>query len=66
MFSVIGDHLKKLEPDKDVSIILGDDCNQIFNSGFDVLAGKPFLKSNSFKQMYDIMSECDLIDIWRI
>ena len=66
LFRVIRDHLKKLEPDRDVNIILGGDWNLIFNSSLDALGGKPSLESNSLKQMYDLMTEFDLIDIWRI
>ena len=66
LFQVIRDHFKKLEPDKDVNIILGGDWNLIFNSSLDAFGGKPILKSNSFKQLYDLMSEFNLIDAWRI
>ena len=66
VFQVIRDHLEKLEPDKDASIILEGDWNLIFNSSLDAFGGKPILKSNSLKQMHDIMSGFDLIDIWRI
>ena len=66
LFHVIRDNLKKLEVDKDVGIILGSDWNLIFNSSSDALGGKPSLKSNSLKQPYDLMSEFDLIDVWRI
>ena len=66
LFQALRDHLKKLEPDKDVNIILGCGWNLIFNSSLDALYGKPSFKSNSFKQLYDLMSEFDLIDIWRI
>ena len=43
MSQVIRDHLKKLELDKDVSIILCD-CNMIFNSNLDPFGGRPILK----------------------
>ena len=65
LFRVIKDHLKKLQPYRDVNIILGD-WNLIFNSSLDVYGGKPGLKSNSLKQMYDLMTEFYLMDIWRI
>ena len=44
LFHVIRDHLKKLEPDEDVNIILEGDWNLIFNSSLDALGGKPGLK----------------------
>ena len=66
LFQVIRDHFKNLEPDEDeVNLILGD-WNLIFNSSLDAFGGKPTLKSNSLKQLYDLMSEFDLIDVWRI
>ena len=49
-----------------MNIILGGDWNLIFNSSLDAFGGKPILKSNSLKQLYDLMSEFDLIDVWRI
>ena len=66
LFQVIRDHLKKPEPDKDVNIILGGDRNLIFNLSLDAFGGKPVLKSNSLRQLYDLMSEFDLTDVWRI
>ena len=44
LFQVIRDHLKKLEPDKHVNIILGGDWNLIFNSSLDMFGGKRILK----------------------
>ena len=49
-----------------MNIILGGDWNLIFNSSLDAFGGKPVLKSSSLRQLYDLMSEFDLIDIWRI
>ena len=46
--------------------MLGGDWNLISNSSLDALGGKPSLKSNSLKQVYDLMTKFDLIDIWRI
>ena len=57
LFQVIRDHLEKLEPNNDVNIISGGDWNMIFNSSLDAFGGKPILKSNSLKQLYDLMSE---------
>ena len=37
-----------------------------FNSSLDALGGKPRLKSNSLKRMYDLMTDFDLIDICRV
>ena len=66
LFQVIRDHFKNLEPDKDVNLILGGDWNLIFNSSLDAFGRKPTLKNNSLKQLYDLMPEFDLIDVWRI
>ena len=63
LFQVITDHLKKLEPDKDVNIILRGDWNLIYNSSLDAFGGNPILKGNSLKQLYDLISQFDLIDV---
>ena len=66
LFQAIRDQLKKLEPDKDVNIILRGDCNLILNSSLDAFGERTILKSNSLKQLYDLMSEFYFIEIKRI
>ena len=62
LFQVIRNHSKNIEPDKDVNLILGGDWNLIFNSSLDAFGGKHALESNSLKQLYDLMSEFDLME----
>ena len=38
----------------------------MFNLSLNAFGGRPILKSNSLKQVYDAMSKFDLIDVWRI
>ena len=67
--SVLNDILRKLtnfEISDDAKIIFGGDFNMILNLKFDADGGNPGLKSNSINVLNKILSENDLIDIWRV
>ena len=60
----IDNHMKQLisSDDDDAKIIFGGD----FNMYLDALGGSPTLKKDSCHTVRLIMSEFDLIDIWRV
>ena len=67
--SVLNDILRKLtnfEISDDAKIIFGGDFNMILNLKFDADGGNPSLKSNFINVLNKILSENDLIDIWRV
>ena len=67
--SVLNAILRKLtnfEMSDDAKIIFGGDFNMILNLKFDADGGNPSLKSNSINVLNKILSENDLIDIWRV
>ena len=67
--SVLNDILRKLtnfEISDDTKIIFGGDFNVILNLKLDADGGNPSLKSNSINVLNKIISENDLIDIWRV
>ena len=67
--SVLNDILRKLtnfEMSDDAKIIFGGDFNMILNLKLDADGGNPGLKSNSINVLNKILSENDLIDIWRV
>ena len=47
-------------------IILGGDFNIIFDKRLDADGGSPCLKVGTIQKLMDIMSECDLCDIFRV
>ena len=67
--SVLNNILRKLtnfEISDDAKIIFGGDFNMILNLKLDADGENPSLKSNSINVLNKILSENDLIDIWRV
>ena len=64
----IDNHLKNLisSDDDDAKIILGGDFNLYFDCHLDALGGSPNVKQDSCHTVKLIMSEFDLIDLWRV
>jgi exonuclease III len=64
-YDEIQNELAKLEADADHQIIIGGDFNVILDPDLDRSGGKPKLKESS-KNIENLCSSFDLIDIWRI
>ena len=64
----IDNHLKNLVSgdDDDAKIIFGGDFNMYFDFHLDALGGSPKVKQDSCHTVKLIMSEFDLIDLWRV
>ena len=58
-------HLKNINADQNITCILGRDWNLIFDRSLDAMGGSRSLKYNSLKEMQTIISDYNLIDIWR-
>ena len=63
---VIVEKLKTVSADKATSFIWGGDWNCVLNKSFDALGGVPSLKKESVGQIKALMTDFDLIDIWRV
>ena len=68
LLNEIDNHLKNLtsSDNDDAKIIFGGDFNMYFDCHFDALGGYPKLKQDSCHTVKLIMSEFDLIDLWRV
>lgn len=64
-FEEIQKELDELELDEKCDVIIGGDFNVILDADLDGTGGKPFLKE-SCKNIKDLCSSFDLIDIYRI
>ena len=64
----IDNHMKKLisSDDDGAKIILGGDFNMHFDCYLNALGGSPTLKKDSCHTVRLVMSEFDVIDIWRV
>ena len=64
----IDNHLKNLisSDDDDAKIIFEGDFNMYFDCHLDALGGSPKVKQDSCHTVKLIMSEFDLIDLWRV
>ena len=57
--------LKDLEIEDDVQYILAGYWNLIFDKCFDAMGGSASLKCNALKELKSIMTDHNLVDIWR-
>ena len=57
--------LDEVELDENCDVIIGGDLNVILDADLDGTGGKPFIKE-SCKNIEDLCSSFDLIDIYRI
>ena len=62
----IVEKLKIISADKATSYIWGGDWNCVLIKSLDALGGVPFIKKESVGQMKALMTDFDLIDIWRV
>ena len=58
-------HLRNISADQNITCILGGDWNLIFGKSLDAMGGSRSLKYNSLKELQTIISDYNLIDIWR-
>ena len=65
-YDEIHNELAEVEAAADHQIITGGDFNVIFDPDLDGTGGKPKLKESSKKNMENLCSSFELIDIWRI
>ena len=59
-------HLRNINADRNITCILGGDGNLIFDESLDAMGGSRSLKYNSLKELQTIISDYNLIDIWRV
>ena len=62
----IVEKLKIISADKATSYIWGGDWNRVLNKSLDALEGVPSIKRDSVGQIKALMTDLDLIDIWRV
>ena len=58
-------YLRNISAGQNITCILGGDWNLIFDKSLDAMGGSRSLKYNSLKELQTIISDYNLIDIWR-
>ena len=65
-FQDLTNRLSDLDADPECSCIFGGDWNLIFDTTMDSMGGSPKLKEKSIFHLRSIMSDYDLVDIYRL
>ena len=65
-FQDLANRLCDLDADPECSCIFGGDWNLIFDTTMDSMGGSPKLKEKSIFHLRSIMSDYDLVDIYRL